>query len=69
MLKDINDFMASLKEDDFMNSAKIINDLKLGISLPLEEHLDKLAVSIAAISNVCTMELIAKYHAWLNMPE
>ena len=69
-MKDFNEFIKTIKDDHYANAQKAINKLDMKISFPLTyENSSELADAITVMSTICAVELLAKYHDWLNSPE
>ena len=68
-MKDFNEFIKTIKDDHYANAQKAINKLDMKISFPLSyENSSELADAITVFSTICAIELLAKYHTWLNSP-
>ncbi|WP_425447775.1 hypothetical protein [Dethiothermospora halolimnae] len=69
-MKDFAEFLKLIDEEYHQQLADSINDLKLSIKLPLDkDNVDNLINSIAVISHVSSINLLRKYHEWLNSHE
>lgn len=65
MAKDFKDFASGLQEVHFKLIADTINEMKLGISLPLDQsNINVFVTNLIAANTKVTLELLESYHDW-----
>lgn len=67
MNKDFNDFLSTITKDDFNQIASSVNDANIVIG-DTSKNMDAVTLpnGVASINFIITLQLLRRYHDWLN---